>query len=348
MKGFNQGDVAERAGISRNAYRAIETGDSEPREGNLQKIATALGVTVMDLVRPVPELKTVRFRSHRSLTAQQRALRENLVTEFALWLQDFNELEELLNVEEESSLKDSNPGKPEQAARRAREALGLHENCPVIDICDVLERAGIKLYQAAARLEQYFGLSAGKDDGGPAIAVNTLRSIPVERRIFSVAHELGHLLLHRESYDGSERIEDPQEEHEANLFGGYFLMPAKAFEREWEDNRGLHFIDRVMKVKRHFQVSYKTVLMRLVQDGELDNSIWKHFPRYYEGHVRRPLQPKKEPFPLAEPDFEEDRLDHLVRNALEKNLISTDRAAEILSISVEDMRERIRSWEVVG
>jgi hypothetical protein len=37
------------------------------------------------------------------------------------------------------------------------------------------------------------------------------------------------------------------------------------FEKEWQNTRGLPFLDRILKVKRMFRVSYKTVLYRLAE-----------------------------------------------------------------------------------
>ena len=55
--------------------------------------------------------------------------------------------------------------------------------------------------------------------------VNVRERIPVERRIFSAAHELGHLILHLNAYDVSKEVENEKEETDANLFAAHFLMP---------------------------------------------------------------------------------------------------------------------------
>jgi len=51
-----------------------------------------------------------------------------------------------------------------------------------------------------------------------------------------------------------------------------------------------------------------------------------------------------EPERLAPHDFVEDRLWRLVRRALEKGLISLGRAAEIVGLTLDDMRTRARAW----
>ncbi|MFH0907470.1 MAG: XRE family transcriptional regulator [bacterium] len=361
LKGMNQDEVAQKAGISRNAYRAIETGASEPRVGNLQRIADALDVSIIQLMQEVPKLETLRFRSRKTMTAQQRAERDTVVTEVGYWLKDFCELEDQLGKKPSASLCDL-PGKatdPQQMAKMARDRLTKDVSCPIADICDVLEDAGIKLYLTPSKSIAFFGLSVNKADGGPAIAVNTRDDIPVERRIFSAAHELGHLLLHTDSYDGNVRDEEDSEpeEKQADAFAGYFLMPSDAFVLKWSEYKGLHLFDRVLKVKRYFQVSYKTVLRRLIAMGVAEPSIWAQFYKYYAMRFGKKLAGKQEPlsiekdlgpepYPLLDPDFYEDRLSGLVQEALEKNIISLDRAAEILDISLEDMRNRAESWSL--
>jgi len=54
----------------------------------------------------------------------------------------------------------------------------------------------------------------------------------------------------------------------------------------------------------------------------------------------------KEPSELDKADIVEDRFYRLVREALEKELITISRAAEILSLSLEDMRELTLSWKL--
>jgi Zn-dependent peptidase ImmA (M78 family) len=44
--------------------------------------------------------------------------------------------------------------------------------------------------------------------------------------------------------------DDSENENEANIFAGHFLMHDGSFRKEWNDAFGLHPVDRVMKVKR--------------------------------------------------------------------------------------------------
>lgn len=365
-RGLTQSQMAELAGISMVAYRNIENGTSSPKVSTLQNIASGVGIKLQDLFVSVRTLEKVRFRALKKMNS-----RNNILAEVARWLDDFDYLEKLLNnsreyiFEEFSKELSSQNGGDERAiyaARIAREKLGLKEKEPIRDIAGLLESCGIKVYQLNLVSEEFFGLSVAKDDGGPAVIVNVWERISVERWIFSAAHELGHLLLHLDAYDISESTEDKDQENEANVFASHFLMPEEAFKSEWEDTYGLPLVDRVFKVKRIFQVSYKTVLYRLSES--MGSSIWARFQSSYKQRTGRTLGFKDEPEALPrdrfqqspevlrskEPDslspsnFIEDRLSRLVRRAIEKDEITLGRGAEILNLDLEAMRDIVSSW----
>ncbi|MEG3070494.1 MAG: helix-turn-helix transcriptional regulator [Candidatus Syntrophopropionicum ammoniitolerans] len=133
-KGLTQAEMAERASISRIAYRNIENGKSTPKVSTLQNIAAGAGTKLQDLLIPVRILTKVRFRATKKMNS-----RENILTEVARWLDDFNDLEILVNAHQDykfaaltielaqlSSIKRGDD-KAKYAAGRAREILGLKE-----------------------------------------------------------------------------------------------------------------------------------------------------------------------------------------------------------------------------
>ncbi|NLT68666.1 MAG: ImmA/IrrE family metallo-endopeptidase [Acidobacteria bacterium] len=353
-KHLSQGALAQEAGLSLPAIKCLELAKSEPRMKTLQAIARALDVKLHELFRPVREMRTVRFRS-----AKRMQNRENVLAEVARWLDDFNFLEQCLKekvpfrfgaVRGQCSRK-----RPVEAAELCRKKLGLKGTEPIHDVCGLLEDAGVKVLSLPMASDSFFGLSVGEEDGGPAVVVNVWERISVERRIFSAAHELGHLMLHPDAYDVARVDESKDEEQEADRFAGHFLMPNEGFRKEWNEAAGLHFVDRVFKIKRIFRVSYKTVLSRLLEERAVDKSIWMKFNMAYQQQFERKLPFKEEPMGIdrAEPfglqrfDFYEDRFRRLTRQAVEKEKISPSRGAEMLRISIEEMRDLLRNWEVI-
>lgn len=362
-KGKTQAEFAELAGISRVAYRNIENGSAEPKVSTLQSLSLGSGVKLQDFFLPVRTLQKVRFRASKKMKT-----RDNILAEVAHWLDDFHFLEKLLNQNNDYFFEDlaadlasrpQGPDRARHAAVQARKKLELLEKEPIRDIAGLLEKSGIKVYPYSLVSNDFFGLSVIEKDVGPAIVVNVWDRISVERWIFSAAHELGHLLLHFGTYNVEESGEVPAEEEEANIFASYFLMPEEAFNSEWKETYGLHFVDRVLKVKRIFQVSYKTVLYRLSET--FGPSIWGKFKSAYKSRTGKILRLTDEPEALSpdkfsevlrsqEPDslsdshFIEDRLCRLVRTAIEQDEITMSRGAEILRLDLNTMRDMISSW----
>jgi len=358
--------LAETAGITRVAYRNLETGVSQPRPETLQALARALEVGIQDLVTPTAELRHVRFRSFRRLNT-----RDQILIDVGRRLRDFNDLEDILGDRIEYALRsflrdiEGSEGQPAELAAEVRARFGLSADEPVRDLCGLLEARGIKVLPLRIASDAFFGLSVAEADGGPAVAVNTWDRISVERWIFTAAHELGHLVLHLADYQVDRKEEERKQEKDANLFASHFLMPPKVFRKEWTETYGMPFVDRVFKVKRMFRVSYRTVLYRLAEIGAFGPEIWQRFQGEYKRRFGRTLLKDDEPAALAtdafrasfpeasragEPedlspaDFMEDRLLRLVRRAVEGDDITLSRGAEILGLSIDEMRQLSASW----
>ncbi len=360
-RGISQAALAKAAGLSRVGYALIEAGKSEPRPNNLQAIARVLDVPLRELVSPARELRRVRFRSIKKLKSRTAVL-----AGVAKTIEDFGELERLLDLPSRDLLQGMDmAGTPAEAAARVRAAFALDDSEPVRDICGLLEARGVKVIPRPVASDAFFGLSVAVEDGGPAVVVNTWDRIPVERWIFTAAHELGHLVLHRSAYDVRATEERHEEEDQANQFASHFLLPEKGFRKEWDEAAGLDPIDRILKVKRIFHVSYRTILYRL-SEGQPDGSrVWMAFQVAWRRRCGNTLkkadepgglhaaafrasspEPPRSPEPagLVRYDFAEDQLSLLVRKAVEAGAITLGRAAQILDLSLREMRERAMAW----
>ena len=144
-------------------------------------------------------------------------------------------------------------------------------------------------------------------------------------------------------------------------------MPEDVFKQELSEAWGLSWYDRVFKLKRIFRVSYRSVLYRIASGlpKEQKRNVWIRFNAEYkringgrslpgtvepdglppDAFFRRPAEKgSEEPERLDRHDFMQDRLARLVRSALEQDAITIGKAAEILELDLEDMRELANSW----
>ncbi|MBI2392843.1 MAG: ImmA/IrrE family metallo-endopeptidase [Deltaproteobacteria bacterium] len=366
-KNLSQAQVADAAGLSRVGYRNVESGASAPRVDTLMRVAEALGVRLDQLLAPVRTLTAVRFRAEKKMTT-----RGELLADVAGWLDDYNQLEALLETEAKFAfapvrkklLGVARAERPRKAAELARQAVKLGDRDVIRDICGLLEDHGVKVFTPKLASEGFFGLSVAAQDGGPAVVVNVWERLSVERWIFTAAHELGHLLLHLDAYDVAKTDEDASQEKEADTFASYFLMPQELFEKEFNEARGLPLVKLVFKLKRIFRMSWKSVLYRIASRSPDGGKLWPRFQWEYRQMTGRTLGKADEPDGLAaddfrgepsakiadepehlvEGDFQEDRLSRLVRRAVEAEEISLSRAAEILRVDLATMRDISNSW----
>jgi len=361
---YTQEYVAEKSGISLLAYRNIESGKSKPNLSTLEKIAKVYDIDVANLLNETQlQISKIRFRALEKKNIRKR---EDIIYEISLWIEKYNELVKKLelnsNFEYRLANIENTTDDPIIMARRAREALDLKNDETVMDICNLIEfKAGIKIMAKQFNSDSFFGLSAEDIDGGKVIVVNTWDRISVERRIFSVAHELGHILMHFGNVQNDLITEDSKEEKEANTFASYFLMPDSDFISAWNKSANCDFVDRVIRVKQIFRVSYQVVLYRLseyIRKNNIDFNVWKTFGILYRKKYGIKIDWKKEVASnldensrelraLSNQFYSSGRLAELVKKAVDDNRISQLEAANILNLEEKVISNFQKSWKKI-
>ena len=345
--GLDQSQLAELADISRMAYVKIESSKSMPQEETLDRLSKALHISVFELFEKTETPETLLFRTRKTQTARESACQNQTIQNACKWLKDYVFL---MNAAGKRSSANSIIGfqrKPCESIRdfalsvRKSVLAKCHESS-LNDLSGVLESLGVKLLFTPFLTSKCFGFSFGIKDGGPAIIVNTGFGIPAERQLFTLIHELGHLLLHKDAYGVDAGDESPKQEKEADEFAAEFLMPHEAFKNAWETRDGMLWFDRILAVKQIFKVSYKTVLHRLQEDGS-KKPVHAWFQNGYERRFGRMLLQTIEPCP-SQIVFAPGGYVSMAREAFFMGEISESKLAELLGVSLSDTRKRIVDW----
>lgn len=110
------------------------------------------------------------------------------------------------------------------------------------------------------------------------------------RQTFTLMHELGHLLLHKESFIDDERdlYSKKGKEREANAFAGYLLVPDSFLLTISDSNRPSdvsRFDDWLSDHRKSWGVSGEVILRRLLDVGRLPQS---DYSAYREWQHKRP------------------------------------------------------------
>jgi Zn-dependent peptidase ImmA (M78 family)/transcriptional regulator with XRE-family HTH domain len=181
----------------------------------------------------------------------------------------------------------------ERAAEGCRSAWQLDTNAPIRHVGRVLEHAGIVVIAGSVDVTKIDAFSRlGRN---PLVFLNRARGTYPSRWNFDLAHELGHLVLHRELLTGS-----VETEMAADSFASAFLMPARSFGTEFR-SRDFSW-SLVFELKRRWQVSAAAIVRRGRDLGLISEVTYRRAFQYMSAKRWRVVG---EPY---EPDFQEPEL----------------------------------------
>ncbi|SHL29655.1 ImmA/IrrE family metallo-endopeptidase [Fibrobacter sp. UWEL] len=342
--------LAQAAEISATTLSNCLNDKSDPRISIIQKIADKLNVSMSQLFSEKPSFENFRFRSLYALTAKERAFREDLLYSTYDKIQEYLKIERFAEKGNVFLFSNEKFDNPIEAAHVVRERLGFSQSAPILDICELVSKIGVKFFHFDFKYSKTYGASVAANDGGPAIILNS--SIEsVERKIFTIAHELGHILLHKDTFKSSETMEEKNstEEGEANLFAGELLCPQEIVYEKVKETHGFSFIDAVLKIKQIYKVSYGTVLHQYCNRygiSEQYSAVTKKFQAMYANKNNVSFKNHFEPYALSETlyRFEDPFFRDIVVTLCRTEKISSAKAAELLNwkrVSLEKWCEKM-------
>ena len=307
-------DLGALVGVSPMAISKYERDQDIPGSGVLLRLAQAMQVNVDFFFRPATvAVELQAYRKHASLGAKDEEAIEVRIQE---WVERYLEVENLFPGERQgivlpvypvSSLEDV-----EQAASRLREAWDLGFD-PIENLIQLLEDQGMMV-----------GLVPGFDDfdactylAGAVPVIVSKFDVIGDRQRFSIAHELGHLMLKIQG--------DLDPEQAANRFAGAFLVPARTARFELGASRTDLNTSELYMLKRKYGLSMQAWIYR-AKDLEIISAgaAARLFQRF-----RSNGWSKNEPGEVYPPE-QPARMQQLIFRALAEDLLSRSRAQELL------------------
>jgi Zn-dependent peptidase ImmA (M78 family)/DNA-binding XRE family transcriptional regulator len=333
---FNQTELANLVGVSRQAISSYEQGEKNPDPESMRLIAGALNQPISYFTRAGSSnfgKLTVNF--FRKVGADTK--RRNLACEvFANWLSQtafvFDPVANFPHVNLPSYAPASNSSNQyedeeiEEKAEELRDYFGLGLG-PISNVVRLMESKGIIICRAQIENESieafsfwsgsrpFVFLASNKDSGA--------------RARFDAAHELAHLVLHR--WVNSDEIEDKDRlkviESEADRFAGAFLLPRKSFPNEVYTPRLLAFVD----LKGRWKVSIQAMIYRCKKLGIFDDQQITNLYKQVSFKGWRKIEPLDGPdgIPLEQPIL----LKKIAQLVLEKGIRKRDEILSILGFS---------------
>ncbi len=283
--GITQAAAAKRIDIARTTLVAIEQGRRRLKTNELQQLARVYGTSVNALLRREAVFVDIvpQFRKLSSSGEVDAIKAAQLLSDLA---RAEVELENVLSIvrvhnypPERPLLAGSECGQAEQDAAELRQWLGLG-SAPVRDIVAILELdLGIRMYVRPIG-SAVSGLFSFHESVGACILLNA--NHPLERRVQTAAHELGHFVSNRHQV-GVLRSAGPgksREERYADAFGRAFLTPARAVKQRFSEiTAGSSQLTRrhIILLAHAFGVSREALVRRLEDLGLTKPGSWDWF-----------------------------------------------------------------------
>lgn len=333
--GLSLRDLGEQIALSHAAIKKYEDDEVTPSSDILIKLGKALHVKVEYFFRPERfTLENIHYRKHADMP--ERDL-EEITAKILDQVERRVELESLFPTAPVQSFSIKNLPKVvnhidevEKLADQVRNQWSLGFD-PIPDLIDIFEERGIKVF--AIDNEQYpkiDGLYA-EVNKMPVIVVGDQR--PGDRQRFTLAHELGHLLLDNRLADGLD-IESC-----CNRFAGAFLLPRQSLINVLGEHRNSIEPRELSLLKHEFGISMTSILHRAEETRIISNNIYRQLRAEFNERGWSKKEPGKQ-YPKEITHIFEQMIFH----ALAEQYIGESKAAELMNMPLESFRS-LRAME---
>jgi Zn-dependent peptidase ImmA (M78 family)/DNA-binding XRE family transcriptional regulator len=320
-RGFTQGDLATRAGVTQALISKIENGIIvDPTDETVAVLAEALDVPLALFYSTEKPHGLPPFHYRKRAKLGKRAL-EKIEGDINLRRLHVSRLLKSFERRFERDLPvidlDRLQWTPSHAAQHLR-GMWLMPRGPVENLTDLIERAGGFVVQVDFQTSLLDALSFRLPGLPPLIFMNS--GMSGDRYRHTLAHELAHLILHNQPET------DESMEAQADEFASEFLMPAK----EIKPYLVSPSLGKLARIKPYWKVSIKSLIVRCSRLKMITPSQYVGLNVNYSkaGYARG------EPFPI---DIEKPiLLSEAIRFHLNELRYSVDEISKLLLMTTGD------------
>ena len=321
--------------VTKQAISKYEKAKMMPNSTILIAMAEALEVDLDYFFRPftfeLDQFK-VSFRKKSNTTVgDEKALEVQIQDEIERYL----EIEEILGLEHNNELvKDLIPCKPLSTsndmvnmAQKVRQKWQLG-TAPIANTQELLESRGIKVLLTAAP-DNFWGVSGIVNDKIPVIVLNST-DLHIEHRRLTAFHELCHLLYNKYF---SEELSLHQKEKLCNAFANEMLLPSEILMSYFYGKSKIAFAE-IEALSTNYGISIDAIVYKLKDLGIIGEKRYLGFCKH------KNIRPDFKAY-IEKSRYKEEpttRFKALVYSALAQQLLSTSKAASLLGVSINNVR----------
>ncbi len=325
-RGYNQTEVNDMLGLSVTTYSKIENGEITPSDELLGRIAQLTKYPVsffsqLGSAKPQPLASRRRVKVAKSVSAPIDAK----VNILSFQVQD---LTSTLGIKPPllPHWDVTDTFTPVEVAKTLR-ALWKIPDGPIGNLTWVIEGAGIPVWAFDFETDRIDSRPALTSDKLPIICINKRQ--PADRQRFSLAYQLGHLLMH--TFNDTRADQDTG--HEANLFAAELLMPESQLAEPFSNTITMPILGGL---KRTWRVSMISLLYRADDLGYITPNQKRYLINKFNDIKVRKTEPPEFDFPAEEPLLIRKWLATLKR----REKLNTEGLAARMHMNVEEFVEQ--------
>jgi len=263
LKGLTQAALSQAMGtVSQIELSNLETGRTPITDQHIQQLSKALNVRPSFFTKEEPvnkRLSRFYYRKRNTLPAKtQNAIEAQIKVLRGLFMELLKEVE--ADTRELPYMPVSKNNGPEEIASAVRLFFNLDDG-PIENLVSLVEQTGVPVVFLNAGSDKFSGMTVQTDVNTHIIFLN--KNMPNDHKRFTLAHELGHLIMHIPFADEPEFFSDMENleaiEKQADRFAGAFLMPAREIKRQMAHS---FTYSRLTELKLYWKVSKQAIIYR--------------------------------------------------------------------------------------
>lgn len=271
-RGISQTELSKQIiGLSQSNLSKFEKGFDVLSEAVIESLISFLGFPKSFFEKVINnDIEIAHYRKRSGIT---KALKTQIESNNKLLGYLVDQLNHSIDFPD-FSLKPLDPEEylPEEIAKYTRKLIGLNKREPVLNIFHLLESNGIIVIEFDDVIEKFDGVSLMTDKGTPIIIIN--KNFSNDRKRFTIAHELGHILMHiTGDFPIPKHRDEKRKEIEANRFASEFLMPEEEIKKSLI---GLSLYD-LAPLKKYWHTSKQSIIRRAKDLKAISDNNYTYF-----------------------------------------------------------------------
>lgn len=331
-------ELADATGISKQAISQFENSKSTPSLETLLAIINALKFPREYFYQIDNQIEINTFFRALSTTSKKEQLCQVNRTRTLSTIYSF--LDKYIDFPRVNILElDSSNESIEEIATALREYWGIG-NDPITNVVNVMEKNGIVISSFSTNDNKIDAFTQTHNINGvsrPFVILGDDKESSV-RRQFSAAHELGHIIMHSNSYNVNELSKEEYKmmEDEANDFAAAFLLPKESFIEDV--SKYPNKLEFYIELKKKWRVSISAMIIRALRLNVISHNQYQYLMKQLSKKGWRVKEPLDDLIKLSKPILLRKAVDMLIaNNVLNENELVKELENYGLAINSEEI-----------